>query len=80
MGTRCRIAMSDYIFSRAETGLYGIVSESFRDLVRCEQQRQSAAEELRRLLEEAEASGISKRKIPDIMRKVEAGLRADVRL
>lgn len=73
-------AMSDYIASRVDTGQYGNVSEYFRDLVRREQQRQSAAEELRRLLEEAEASGISKRRIPDIMRKVEADLRADGRL
>jgi hypothetical protein len=36
--------------------------------------------ELRRLPAEAEASGISRRKIPDIMRKVEAGLRAEGRL
>ena len=72
--------MSDYISARVETGQYGNVSEYFRDLVRREQQRQSAAEELRRLLKEAEASGISNRKIPEIMRKVEADLRADGRL
>ena len=72
--------MSDYISARVETGQYGNVSEYFRDLVRREQQRQSAAEELRRLLEEAEASGISQRKIPEILRKVEADLRADGRL
>ena len=72
--------MSKYISARVETGQYGNVSEYFRDLVRREQQRQSAAEELRRLLEEAEASGISKRKIPEMMRKVEADLRADGRL
>lgn len=73
-------AMSAYIASRVESGQYGNVSEYFRDLVRREQQRQAAAEELRRLLEEAENSGISKRKIPEIMRKVEADLRADGRL
>jgi antitoxin ParD1/3/4 len=73
-------AMSDYIASRIESGQYGNVSEYFRDLVRREQQRQKAADELRRLLAEAEASGISRRKIPDIMRKVEADLRADGRL
>ncbi len=72
--------MSDYISARVETGQYGNVSEYFRDLVRREQQRQSAAEELRRVLEEAEASGISKRKIPEIMREVEADMRANGRL
>lgn len=73
-------AMSEYIASRVETGQYGNVSEYFRDLVRREQERQNAAEELRRMLADAEASGASKRKIPDIMRKVEADLRADGRL
>jgi antitoxin ParD1/3/4 len=73
-------AMSEYVASRVETGQYGNVSEYFRDLVRREQDRQNAAVELRRLLAEAEASGISRRKIPDIMRKVEADLRADGRL
>ena len=73
-------AMSDYIASRIEAGQYGNVSEYFRDLVRREQQRQNAADELRRLLAEAEASGNSKRKMPDIIRKVEADLRADGRL
>lgn len=73
-------AMSEYIASRIETGQYGNVSEYFRDLVRREQQRQSAAEELRHLLADAEASGISKRRIPEIMRKVEAGLRTNGRL
>ena len=72
--------MGEYIALRVEAGQYGNVSEYFRDLVRREQQRQSAAEELRRLLDEAEASGVSKRKIPEIMRKVEADLRADGRL
>ncbi|MDA1313957.1 MAG: type II toxin-antitoxin system ParD family antitoxin [Acidobacteria bacterium] len=73
-------AMGEYVASRVETGQYGNVSEYFRDLVRREQERKNAAEELSRMLAEAEASGISERKIPDIMRKVEADLRADGRL
>jgi len=72
--------MSEYVTSRVQVGQYGNVSEYFRDLVRREQQRQNAAQELRRILTDAEASGISKRKIPDIMRKAEADLRADGRL
>ena len=73
-------AMSEYVAARVQAGQYGNVSEYFRDLVRREQDRQNAAEELRRLLADAEASGVSKRKIPDIMKKVEAELRADGRL
>ena len=73
-------AMGEYVASRIELGQYGNVSEYFRDLVRREQQRQQAAEELRRMLTEAEASGVSEHKISDIMKNVEAELRADGRL
>ncbi len=73
-------AMSEYVAGRVKTGQYGNVSEYFRDLVRREQQRREAAEELRRMLAEAEASGVSHLKIPDIMKKVEAEMRADGRL
>ena len=73
-------AMGEYVASRVETGQYGNVSEYFRDLVRREQERKNAAEELSRMLEAAEASGVSERKIPDIMKKVEADLRTDGRL
>jgi antitoxin ParD1/3/4 len=73
-------AMGEYVASRVETGQYGNVSEYFRDLVRREQERKNAAEDLSRMLDDAEASGVSKRKIPDIMKKVEADLRTDGRL
>ena len=73
-------AMSEYVSSRVGSGQYGNVSEYFRDLVRHEQQREKAAEELGRMLDDAEASGISKRKVPEIMSEVEAKLRADGRL
>jgi antitoxin ParD1/3/4 len=72
--------MGEYVASRVETGQYGNVSEYFRDLVRREQERKNAAEDLSRMLDDAEASGVSKRKIPDIMKKVEADLRTDGRL
>ncbi|MEZ5365471.1 MAG: type II toxin-antitoxin system ParD family antitoxin [Bryobacterales bacterium] len=70
-------AMSEYVTSRVESGQYGNVSEYFRDLVRVEQQRQDAVAALRERLEHAEASGVSKRKVPEIMAKVEARMRAD---
>ena len=73
-------AMGEYVASRIKLGQYGNVSEYFRDLVRREQQRQEAAEELRRMLAEAEASGVSEHKIPEIMKNVEAELRAVGRL
>ena len=73
-------AMGEYVASRVEVGQYGNVSEYFRDLVRREQQRQEATEELRRMLAEAEASGVSEHKVPDIMKRVESELRADGRV
>jgi antitoxin ParD1/3/4 len=52
--------MSHYIEGRIAEGQYGNVSEYFRDLVRRDQERrQSAIEELRALIDQAEASGIS---------------------
>lgn len=52
--------MSHYIEGRIAEGQYGNVSEYFRDLVRRDQERrQSAIEELKALLDRAEASGIS---------------------
>ena len=69
-------AMSDYVASRIESGQYGTVSEYFRDLVRGEQRKEKAIAELRGRLERAEASGVSKRTVPDIMKDVEARMRA----
>ncbi|WP_347268598.1 type II toxin-antitoxin system ParD family antitoxin [Paracoccus sp. (in: a-proteobacteria)] len=49
-------------------GRYGNVSEYFRDLVRRDQEsRESAIAELRSLIERAEASGISKRTLPEVL-------------
>ena len=54
--------MSDYVESQISEGRYGNVSEFFRDLVRHDQERRAtAAQELRALLAEAEASGIGSR-------------------
>lgn len=72
--------MSEYVASRVETGQFGDASEYFGDLVRREQEQQNAVEELRRMLHEAEASGISGRKVPDIMRAVESDLRSNGQL
>lgn len=64
-------AMSEYVASQVEAGQYGNVSEYFRDLVRVEQRRQRAKEELRRMLEDAEASGVSDRTAEEIWRDAE---------
>jgi antitoxin ParD1/3/4 len=63
--------MSSYIEGRIAEGQYGNVSEYFRDLVRKDQERrQNAIEELRALLEKAEASGISDLTMDQIRQKV----------
>ena len=74
-------AMSEYVSGRVASGQYGNVSEYFRDLVRRDQsQRRLTEDELREHLLRAEASGVSKSDIPDIMKRVERRLRADGRL
>ena len=60
--------MSDWVEAQISVGRYGNVSEYFRDLVRRDQeQRESAIAELRALLDQAEASGISPRTLPDML-------------
>ena len=64
--------MSEYVTSRIEAGQYGDVSEYIRDLVRREQERQLAAEDLRRMLDDADASGSSLRSAESIWEDAEA--------
>jgi antitoxin ParD1/3/4 len=70
-------AMEQYVAERVDSGQYGNVSEYFRDLVRQEREKQEAIAALRERLDRAEASGISKRKVPEIMADVEARMRAN---
>jgi antitoxin ParD1/3/4 len=72
--------MGEWIENRIRSGQYNNDSEYFRDLVRHDQQRQEAISQLRRMLDEAEASGISPRQVPDIMRNVEERLRKNGQL
>lgn len=67
--------MGEWIDERIESGQYNNDSEYFRDLVRRDQERQDAIVTLRRMLEEAEASGVSPDQVPDIMERVEERLR-----
>jgi antitoxin ParD1/3/4 len=65
--------MSHYIEGRIAEGQYGNVSEYFRDLVRRDQERrQIAMEELRALIDRAEASGISEKTVEDIWKEAKA--------
>jgi antitoxin ParD1/3/4 len=72
--------MGAWIEGRVQSGQYNNDSEYFRDLVRQDQERQEAIGQLRRMLDDAEASGISPRQVPDIMRNVEERLRKNGQL
>lgn len=59
--------MSHYLDQQVSSGQYGNISEYIRDLIRKDQeQRQLAIQELRNLLDNAEASGISQLSMSDI--------------
>ena len=60
--------MNDWVEAQVSAGRYGNVSEYFRDLVRRDQERRDTAiNELRMMLERAEASGVSKRSVSEIL-------------
>ena len=67
--------MGEWVENRIRSGQYNNDSEYFHELVRRDQQRQEALGQLRRMLDEAEAGGVSTRQVPDIMRDVEERLR-----
>lgn len=69
--------MSQYIDRQIASGLYGNISEYIRDLIRKDQeQKQLAINELRDVLERAEASGISRMSMSEIrsQARTKAGL------
>lgn len=69
--------LDDWIKTRIADGDYGNDSEYLRDLVRRDRERREQAEaELSRLLDEAEASGISPQSFDEIWDEAEAEYRA----
>lgn len=65
----------NWVKSMVESGDYGNDSEYFRDLIRRDQQRRSAEAELRKMLDEAETSGVSARTADQIVGAVRDRLR-----
>ena len=60
--------MNDWVEAQIRAGRYGNVSEYFRDLVRRDQERREGAiQQLREMLDRAEASGLSGRTLCEIM-------------
>lgn len=65
--------MSQYIDLQIASGLYGNISEYIRDLIRKDQeQKQLAINELRHVLDKAEASGISRLSMSEIRSQARA--------
>lgn len=68
-------AMDGWVKAQIASGRYGNDSEYFRDLIRKDQDRRLAEEELKSLIEEGLNSGVSTRTIPEIMARVEDRLK-----
>ena len=68
--------MNDWVDAQIASGRYGNVSEYFRDLVRRDQERrEDAIQELRTMLDKAEASGVSGRSLDEIREAARAEAR-----
>lgn len=60
--------MNDWVEAQVSAGRYGNVSEYFRDLVRRDQERREGAiAELRALMEQADAGGVSPRSVDEVL-------------
>ena len=71
--------MKQWVEEQVATGRYANASDYMRDLVREDQDRSRAVAELRAIVDEADASGLSSRTVQDIVRDVkrELGLNGD---
>lgn len=72
--------MRGFIKSRIESGQYHNESEYIRDLIRQDQKRLSAETALLKALRRSEASGISDRQLPEIMKAAKNRLKANAQL
>jgi len=63
--------MGNYVQSAMKARQFENTSEYFRHLVRQDQERESKVAELRKMLDEAEASGISDKTVEDIWKDAE---------
>lgn len=69
-----------WIKAQIDSGHFTNDSEYIRSLVREDQKRNAAQHQLKMMIKEGLDSGISDKKIPDIMKEVEAKLKRDGRL
>lgn len=70
-------SMEDWIKGQISNGRYASDSEYFRDLIRRDQERRAAEASIRRMLDEAEQSGLSNRTMEEIKSDVERRMRAE---
>ncbi len=68
-------AMDGWVKAQIESGRYGNDSEYFRDLIRRDQEKRQAEQELRALISEGLDSGVSSSTVPEIMKRVEDRLK-----
>jgi antitoxin ParD1/3/4 len=68
-------AMDGWIKSQIESGRYGNDSEYFRDLIRRDQDKRQAEQELLFLIQEGLNSGVSTSTVQDITKRVEDRLK-----
>jgi len=66
--------MRDWVEQRIGSGQYASVSDYVRDLIRRDQAQADAHQALVAALIEGESSGVSKRRIPEILAAVKAEL------
>jgi len=65
-------SMAAWIEKRVAEGQYNNDSEFFRDLVRRDRERREAEDELIKMLDEAEASGVSDETVEGVWEEVKA--------
>ena len=74
-------AMKDWIEAQIKQGEYASTSDYVRDLVRRDRERRSqpdlTIEDLRRIVEEVRASGVSDKSVSDILAKAKKQAKAD---
>jgi antitoxin ParD1/3/4 len=69
-------AMKDWVESQTRTGRYGNASDYVRDLIRRDQERADKIAAMQRLIDEAEASGVSERSLDEILAEARRQARA----
>ena len=60
-------ALKDWAEGQSRTGVYSNTSDYVRDLIRKDKERSEKITAMRRLIEEAEASGVSENTMADIL-------------